>query len=671
MGLLTLLESRASLENPQTPLDGSNLTLVDIFGGTVSKAGRRVTIESARTLAAVYQAIQLIAGDMGALPLKLFQAVPGGREARPQHPAYRRLHDKPNSSKMSAMAFREAAQGWILSRGNFYAEIDYAGRDFELIFLEQISTRFVTDQGPPHYVTGPTQRKILPENVLHIPGLGGDGITGWSVIGAAKEAIGQGLASQDFAGEFYGSGMKQSMILKHPEHLSEQAQELLRKSVERAGSRAHGVLVLEEGLDATQWQISSEDAEWLESRKFNVVEIARFFNVPPHKLRDHEHATFSNIESAQIDYVVSSLTPWLVRWEQALNNQLLSDAERAAGYFFKHEVDGLLRGDPEKRANAIQARFATGSITPNQIRALHDENALTMPGADEAYVPLNYVPLSEAVGMTAQDRALLLAAESGEVSDMGHQPIQRRASPLRVTRERRKTIETFLPLLLDALRRMIRAEQQNLQAGFRYIDRWTEWLEEYYRNEHPAVAMRIVGPTMEGFARAVAAAAGTEVQGEISDADLTRWLMREQIGYVPRFADRYSASSRRQLQKIGRESEDIETDTLARFNEWDEGTPDGRPRADRWADQEANRLGNAVAVEVFAMSGITLVRWNTVSDTCPMCERLNGTIVGVRETFLGKGETLVGTDDQTSITAPGNIKHPPLHAGCDCFTSAE
>ena len=226
---------------------------------------------------------------------------------------------------------------------------------------------------------------LKAEDVLHIPGLGYDGLVGYSPIALAKNAIGISIACEDYGASFFGNNANPSGVLEHPGVIKNP--DKLRDAWHRAygGRNAHKVAVLEEGVKFTPISIPNNEAQFLETRKFQIEEIARMYRVPLHMIGDLDHATFSNVEHLSLDFVKYSLDPWIVRWEQSLQKALLSDSEKGQ-YFVKFNVDGLLRGDYASRMQGYATARQNGWMSANDIRELEDMNILSEEEGGNLYL---------------------------------------------------------------------------------------------------------------------------------------------------------------------------------------------------------------------------------------------------------------------------------------------
>ena len=371
------------------------------LSGSQSLSGENVTEETALQYSAVWNAITLISGTIGSLPLHLMR--PDGRNQKQatDHKLYDVLHTKYNSY-MTAMAGRECLAAHILAWGNGYAEIVRNGYG-EVTELWPIPPNRVEpkmkDSELVYEIKVPgADTVILPRaKILHIPGIGFDGFMGYSVIAMARKSIGLGMAMETFGSHFFGQGTHPGVIVSHPNQLSADAHSNLKKALTDSYSglgQSHRLMLLQEGMKIEKVTISPEDSQFLESRTFQVQDVARWFGLPPHKLKDLTKSSFNNIESEQASFVTDSILPWVIRFEQNYASQLLSERERREGYYFKHVLEGLLRANAADRAEFYSKLFNVGVMTQNEIRMKEDLNPNPDPMADELFVPLNMVPLS-------------------------------------------------------------------------------------------------------------------------------------------------------------------------------------------------------------------------------------------------------------------------------------
>jgi len=381
-----------SLENPATSLANPAAWLAALGGGATA-SGVAVGEQGALKSSAVFACVRVLSETVASLPLIVYRKSGGEKNAAPGHPLNALLHDAPNEA-MTSFTFRETLTAHVATWGNGYAVIERngAGRTVALLPLLPDRTRPTRVQGRIVYRTR-TERgeiELEPDDVLHIPGLGFDGLVGYSVIGMARQAVGLALATEEFGARFFANNARPGAVLEHPGKLGEGARKNLAESVIdplRGLANAHKVAVLEEGMKLHEVGIPPEDAQFLQTRKFQTAEIARIFRVPPHLIGDLEKATFSNIEHQSIEFVVHTIRPWLVRWEQELMRKLFAGDPL---HFPEFKIDGLLRGDIKSRYEAYATGINAGFVTRNEARAL--ENLNPIDGLDAPLVPLNMTP---------------------------------------------------------------------------------------------------------------------------------------------------------------------------------------------------------------------------------------------------------------------------------------
>lgn len=353
------------------------------LGGTT--AGKPVNEHSSMQMTAVYSCVRILAEAVAGLPIHLYQYTDtGGKEKAIKHPLYFLLHDEPNP-EMTSFVFRETLMTHLLLWGNAYAQIIRNGKGEVVALYPLMPNRMTVDRdasGQLYYQyqsskdEAPTIKGttviLKASDVLHIPGLGFDGLVGYSPIAMAKNAIGMAIACEEYGAKFFANGAAPGGVLEHPGTLKDPAR--IRESWNATfggSSNSSKVAVLEEGMKYTPIAISPEQAQFLETRKFQINEIARIFRIPPHMVGDLEKASFSNIEEQSLEFVKYTLEPWLVRWEQSMVRALLSAREKQE-YFIKYNVDGLLRGDYQSRMNGYAIGRQNGWMSANDIRSLEN-----------------------------------------------------------------------------------------------------------------------------------------------------------------------------------------------------------------------------------------------------------------------------------------------------------
>lgn len=347
-----------------------------------STSGVTINEERANTVAAWFAGVRVISEDVASLPLILYRrSGPNGstRDRAMDHPLYGLLHDSPNP-EMTSFSFRETLQAHALAWGNGYAEMELnaSGRVIAMWPLRPDRMAVTWEHGRKVYTY--TQRmgadpiRFPAGRIFHLMGIGGDGLTGWSVLRMARETLGSAIALRDYGNRVVKNDARPGVVMTHPGTLNDKARENLKRGWNEANERegAGRTALLEEGITLTTLGFPPEDVQFLESQQWQVTEIARWLRVAPHKIGDLSRATFSNIEEQGLDHVVSTLRAWLVRWEQQLNK----DVVREPSLYVEHLVDALLRGDSVTRASAANIQFRAGVLLGDEWRAMENRNPL-------------------------------------------------------------------------------------------------------------------------------------------------------------------------------------------------------------------------------------------------------------------------------------------------------
>ena len=400
MGFWDLFRNRGKPQN----LAGSGWLF---FTGN-SSAGKLVNERTAMQMTAVYSCVRILAEAVAGLPLQVFRYNEnGGKEKAVDHPLYFLLHDEPNP-EMSSFVFRETLMSHLLLCGNAYAQIIRNGRGEVMGLYPLMPNKMTVDRDEKGrlyytYYHSPEEARTMsgsyvvlpPSEVLHIPGLGFDGLVGYAPIAMAKNAIGLAIATEEYGSKFFANGAAPSGVLEHPGTIKDPSRVRESWQATFGGSgNANKIAVLEEGMKYTPISISPEQAQFLETRKFQVNEIARIFRVPPHMIGDLERSSFNNIEQQSLEFVKYTLDPWVVRWEQSIQRALFTPEEKKS-YFVKFNVEGLLRGDYQSRMEGYATARQNGWMSANDIRELENLDRISADqGGDLYLVNGNMLPLS-------------------------------------------------------------------------------------------------------------------------------------------------------------------------------------------------------------------------------------------------------------------------------------
>ena len=400
MGIFNLFKNKRYARDSTA---GSFLSF--FFGNSVS--GKRVNERTAMQITAVYACIRILAESVAQLPLHLYKYnSTGGKERATEHSLYKLLHDEPNP-EMTSFVFRETLMTHLLLYGNAYAQIIRNGKGEVLALYPLMANRMTVDRnekGELYYKYQHSQDEantmkgstvtLKPRDVFHIVGLSADGIVGYSPIAMAKNAIGMSIACEEYGSKFFNNGAVPGGVLEHPDQLKNP--EKVRESWTNTfgGSQNAGkVAVLEEGMKYHPISIPNNEAQFLETRKFQINEIARIFRIPPHMIGDLEKSSFSNIEQQSLEFVKYTLEPWVARWEQAIVRSLLNENEKK-DYFVKFNLEGLLRGDYQSRMEGYAVGRQNGWMSANDIRQLENLDQISEEEGGNAYlVNGNMIPL--------------------------------------------------------------------------------------------------------------------------------------------------------------------------------------------------------------------------------------------------------------------------------------
>lgn len=630
--------------------------LFEALGAAKSASGVSVTPASALQSSAVFACVRVLSETVASLPLQVYRRLAGGgKERASEHYLYPLLHDLPNP-EMTSFEFRETLMGHLLLWGNAYVEkeMDKSGRVIALWPLRPDKMQVKREQGELRYIyTLPEGNQVIlrPSQIMHLRGLSGDGIVGYSPIKLAREAIGLALATEEFGARFFSNGAHPGGIVEYEKSLSEEALKRFKQSIQEAYGglgKSHRLMILEQGLKYQQVGIPPEDSQFLETRQFQLNEIARIFRVPPHLIGDLSKATFSNIEHQSIEFVVHTVRPWLIRWEQAIKRDLFLPEERNI-YFAEFLVDGLLRGDIKSRYDAYAVGRQNGWLSADDIRELENMNPLP-DGQGKIYLVNG--------NMLPADMAGKQQAARANPQPEAERRSNNQLSESRAVNIRRGIANSYRRVFADAVARVLKREEADIMRqarkvlGSRDLTMFDAWLSDFYR-EHEKFIRKTMSPAFTAYAEAVQAAAAEEVGGQVG---MTREIEKFVDEYIANYIWRHNGVSitdlRKALEKAATEGKDQLDALQETFDDWRETRPQ------ETAQEETVRAGAAIAMMTWAASGVTKIRWVSSGDNCPLCRPLNGKVVDINTPFV-------------STRGKGDKKHPPLHKGCDCYLIAE
>lgn len=632
-------EHRATLKNPPEWLTWA-------FGAQPSQAGISVTEEKSLQVTAVFAAIQVIADAVAGPPLRVFRK--NGENREPVDHPLNRIFNLEGNDYLTGYDMRHMLMTQVLLWENAYGEITIDGAG-QINGIWPLNPTKVTPKPSGRGVVYEiySENRTLPaDRVIHLRGVATHGVKASSRIRLAREAIGTAMAAEHYGARFFKNDATPPSVLEYPGKLTEAALTHLRDSwlAQQGGENQHKTAILDHGGAFKAVGVDPEKSQLNDTRTFQVREIARLFKVPPHKLGDLADATFSNVEQQNMEFVQETMRPWIIRSEQEFMRKLLTRREQDEGLYLKHNLNERLRADTQARGEFYNQLWQIGALTANQVRALEEMNPVD--GGDKAYVPMNMIPANE--------------PRTDENMRGAERRTETRALPPRY-----RIARSLLPMLRDTFSRANKREIVEIRRavdsflvpnnveGFRsFVDAFeeehAEWLMERGR----------ILPLYQTFARQMADAAEDEVGGEIEpDEQFTQ-------DYARAYANRHVGSTAGQLRALTEEDEPLEA-VQTRLDEWEE------TRAEKEANRERVRAGNAFTKVAWAVAGVSVIKWrNTGSSTCPMCTHLDGRAVSITRFFVNAGDEVPNTDG-TNLTVRTNIGHPPLHQGCDCLILPE
>ena len=659
MGFISDLFEKRYRTSPGTSVSKPEQWFLDFIGAAPTSAGVDVNEWTALNSSAVFACIRILSETVASIPLHLYERTGDGKERAEQHRLYSVLHDMANP-EMSAFTFRETLQGHLGSWGNAYAEIQRNQRN-EVTALWPL----LPDRTWPERIEGTRELvynttiagrafRLPKERVLHISFFGYDGMVGYSPIRLGRESIVLAQATEQYGSKFFSNDTRPNGFLKHPGKLSQNAKENLRKQFEdrhQGLDNSHRLAVLEEGVDFQSVGIPPEDAQMLQTRKFQIAEIARWYRMQLHKLAEMDSATFSNIEQQAIEFVQDTIYPWVSRWEAAIKTQLLSRQERNR-YFPEFLMEGLLRGDTQSRFNAYAIARQWGWMSANDVRERENMNKLPGEQGDVYLSPMNMVPANEYVNYTGQQR-------------QDPTQLEQRNEKRNSTSKHNKALN-YRRIFKDAAERLIKSETKDIRRGIKKLNErdvqdFNAWLEQYY-DEAPDRIKRTMMPAMLSYAEAIQEEAAEEVGAEKGmSPELEKYMER----HAEFFATDHIRSSKGQIEALVREAVDKgenPADLIEdRLKEWEEKRP-GKISVD-----ETTEVAGVVSKFVYAAAGVTTLRWvNASGDPCPFCQEMDGKVVGIDQPFVGREEKLTAEDEDTGMRVRKPAFTPPIHNSCQC-----
>lgn len=631
----------------------------------LSSAGITVTEDSSLENMAVFACVRIISQALASLPLIIYERRGRERVRAVDHPLYA-INQTIANEEMTAFELRESRLAHCLLWGNSYAEIEYDD-NFNVVGLwplppDRVGIERERDTGKLRYTIWSDTKGgvVLPDyRVQHLRYTMIRGAVGISPIRMAMNAIGLSQATEEFGSKYFRNGSRPSIILKHPGRMSDDAFKRLRSSFENSWSglsNAHRINILEEGITPEAIGIPNEEAQFLQTRRFQLAEIARLYAVPLNMLAENEGtSTYASAEQDRMNFDQYTLLPWVKRDEQALMRDLLTPKERTK-YYIEYLIDGLTRADVETRYGAYMTGKQGGWLSTNEIRAR--ENLNPVAGGDTFMEPLNMAPAAS----RDEVQALLRVEERDELIET-----RAEADIEQIANRRRRVIARQYGVFEDVSQRlanreiadMRRAVKKYLAGDSPDLEGFRAWMESFY------VDLRGVIPGMyRALLVTVAEAVGADVARELGEEepaldDTINTFIDEYLGV---FASQYVFSGQDQINLLIDENpEEAEAVVNQRLDGWAEN------RATKTARSQTYEAGNALVIAWYGALSVTLLRW--AGGDCDFCRTLNGKTVGIDGFFVQGGTQITGENGEPMLVRR-NTRHGPLHQGCDCTVIA-
>jgi len=660
---------------------------------------------------ALIQALRMISWSIGMLPCPLYEITGDGKgklKTADQHPLYWVLHDEPHPEYTpfefkSCLAFRAAFQGdaygQILWRRDGYVENIFP------LDTHRMTTRRANGELVFEYRDGGTLKTFPAEQILHIKGFNDGGILGFALNQLSRTTLAKGVAMDRFGARVFKNGMTSGVVVEqeqpHKWSSEEEKKAFFDKIKEGMSGQDnwHRVFGLPYGMKMKNLGVSPKDAQLIEGLTFQVQDIARLTGVPPSLLMELSRSTFTNSEQQMLQFVQLCLGPWITNIEQRFQKSLLTKPERKQ-YVIKFLVDALLRTDLKTQNDALRVAVGQPWMSVNEARDLKELQPLEGEQYNEVALPLNMANpggdpgVSETGnGTEAQTPKQDGDADTGQRKAVGCRPeavgktltrgaratVEQRASKASAIKTRVGLRDVFRPLLEDAYGRQMRAEIREVTKlvekhlgtegrATRDASSLGAALEKYYNNNpaYAAALEKILGPVMRAYANAVKRAVEGELGGPVPD--LGDFI----DNYTKGFTARQAESHLGQLLALVRDSEDPYEAVNQRLKEWGVGrTAGGKSAAEKLAGREAIQWGDAVAREAMRRAGVTELVWIANGSACPICQELDGSVVGIEDGFVEASDEIDPADDEVSpLKIYSKVLHPPLHNGCECMLAA-
>lgn len=671
------------------------MQLGDILTGSTGRDDGPVSQSQAMKISVAFGCYRVIAESVGMLPCKLFRRLARGKESARDHPYYRLVHDRPNP-EMTAQQFWELMTGHCAAWGGGFAEMELS-RDGEVLALWPLlphRTRAVRVEGKKGIRTeipekGSWKTVTLPmKKVLHIPGIGYDGLNGYPMLTLAAMAIRRCMHIGKHMNRLYHAGTQPDMVFSHPSTLSGEAKKKLRAGYAewvKGLTEDQRLLILEEGMKLEHVGLSPTDSMLIQSAEISARDVLRFFRMTPKKLGFYEGtSSYKSLEEEEQAFRGDVVQPWVTRLEKSATLALFPTDPRRRNddpHYVEFSIDALARSSLSARAQYYANALQNGWLNRDDVRELEGWNPIPDDGGEVYTAQINLAPLDYLAKLDPASRAIVQPGSTSRDAmargvPPGQEPL-RLAAPdaeqraLRSIEARRRHRVSFLPLFERLSSTIGYREGKKLRQ---LISRaWEKddplsvlegLLDDYYAGEFAGTVARGLQPILASFAEVIRGEIVAEVGDLAGEVELGGFLVAYATSCDRRHVGRSRALLRRVIER-DLPSDELKAALLAEVEGWEEKRPM------RFGRRETVRAEGAVSVELYAGSGVTLKRCRSYGSSCGVCTRLDGKVVGIRESFIADGEVLEGENGEgNTITAHGPMGHPPWHDYCDCGVSA-
>ena len=651
MGILTNIRSGGSPSNPSVDWQS-------MFGLRSAKSGSTVNEQNVMGLPAVWCGVNFISTTIASLPLHVHQRTNTGSEVATNHPLDRVLSIHPNEHQ-DPFKFIETCQNSELLTGHVWLERITNGRG-GLAGLSHIPTWAISKAHGEKDIYRVSLKDgksafLHKDQVAHIEGPYG----GRSIIHLMIETFGLSLSIDEFASNFFGQGANPGIVIRHPQSLTpdgqKKLQNALRGKYEGLGS-SFRLMLLDEGMEAQKIMHSLEENQLVGLKQFQISDVARILNLPPHILKDLSKSSFNNIEKQSIELVIYSLMPRVKRYESVFNRFLLTGND-SGKYFVKFNMKGLLRGDDQARSEFYTKMRRLGVFSVNEIRGLEDMNSIG-PIGDQYHVSADLMPL-ESVGKEPEvnQKALFQAISEFKNREIEDKTERSEADLNKILKIREQKMQEYEPLFESAIQGVVNREVAVIKKALK-ADDFEAKMREFY-DGLPDIIRQKCGVTFTAYSNSVKALILDEIGEETAHADFDTDFDEYLDGFIRRYID--AAIGQIILLMNDSEDETYQDTVFERMDDWYE------TKAEKESERQAVSVMGFVASSVILGAGLKLIWKNTGGDSCPYCKKMHNKIVSKKgQTFAKEGETLEGNDEKPEMTVKYNTKYPQLHRGCRC-----